>query len=160
MKKYYFIALLAIFILTACGGNNRKSAGQSMKSAPTVTMESSVPAEIDELAQYIRTALSSNGDDQMSLYDVYIEGKYIICVFLIDEMELGGMTIKESLLAEGMTEEDFVQIMTEQLKHDNIQHPEYIEPLRKYHYNMLYRFVGSLSGETINLEIAYYEFPE
>jgi len=149
MKKFYLAAVMAL-VFAACGGSGKQSGEKS----------EAVPAEIEQLVQTIKTHMEAEQDEKVFVRDVYVDGNDIICVIVVEEALMEGKTMKETLLVEGISEQDFINIMKYQMMKKEVRHPDRLEPLRKYHYNVLYRYVGSRSGERIDILMRYDEFPK
>lgn len=177
MKKlFYLVALMAAVSFAACGNKseNKEAEGeqqccqsndgkhQCKGECKGECHKHEVPQEILKIVEEGRSELTGKSEDGVTFKSIDIECHDIVITAEFDEKELpGGMTFKQACELSGMTEDFFAQGMKEEMfdPYDE-EDMEAAAILRKYEYNIVFRLVGSISGEEMNCKIGYDEMPQ
>ena len=121
--------------------------------------QQNVPAEIKEFVQGMREECASSTDAEMECAGVKIEGQDIIVIFMIDESDLEGMTMKDMFDLAGVTEKDLANMMRDDFVNGlSANEQADIALLAKYKYNLVFRLMGKQSKTQINCKLNYWEF--
>ena len=101
-----------------------------------------------------------NGDG-LTFKGASVEGRNFICAFTVDESLLGGKPMKQAFSEAGMNEESFAQTMRELMFEDMTAEDKAIfQSLKVYKYNLVYRLIGSSSGDQMDCVIRYQDLPK
>ena len=143
MKKFFYLfALVAAMTLSACGGKK------------------AVPQEIQDLTEVLKTHFDEQAGEEIKSSDAYVEDDNIICVLVLNEDMMEGKTLRSYFSDQGVDPDMFCNLMKAQILNNDIRHPERIKPLKEHKYNIVFRFVGSNSGEEMEMKIGYDELPD
>lgn len=160
MKKLiYALAVLAMTMLTACGGGS--SAPKQGTSENTYQPTNTVPKKLQAYRDSLMNQLRSEGMDEGSdiyLEDIFFEGDDLICQRVAREEELDGQSITYFWEKMGYNSPRYV----ESLKMDMVEflitkEPRLAELLREYRYNFVFRFVGNRSRDRYDIKVSYNE---
>lgn len=148
MKKlFYLVALVAAVTFTACGNKSEKA--------------NAVPAEITEFIASADEELGAMNENGMSYQGTALEDHDIVVTIGVDESMFYGMGMKAAFEMAGMTEDAFAQYMkAEMFSNMDEKDMKDVEVLREYKYNIVFRLVGSESGDQMNCKIGYDELPK
>lgn len=164
MKKLFYLAVLVVAVSFSACGNMSKN--KEEKSDQQYCQNDEIPQEILKLVEERESVLSDDiykwYDGSMTFKGIDIESHDIVITAEFDEAKLpGGMTFKQACELSGMTEDFFAQSMKEKMFAPNDEeHMEAAAILRKYEYNIVFRLVGSISGDKMNCKIGYDEMPQ
>lgn len=152
MKKlFYLVALMAAVSFTACGSKAEKSDFDSAPEAVQV-----VTLEMREEME----GFSMNG---LTIDCVDVEGQNIVCEISVDESLFYDMSFKEVMERSGL-DADF---LAEQLKEKYFnmrvvteKGVRRIQTMRENKCSIIFRFIGSVSGDEIEVTLSYEDVPE
>ena len=164
MRKLMFMVAVfaALFVTVISGDKNQYVMAQTARQS-MIAGADNVPEDVRKVAKDIYVEWKKNVDEkEMYLKDVYFEGKTLVCEFVVEEVLLDGRTMKQDLLKDFSSEEEFVKMIHDQMIPRNKNQAKRLryDPLRKNHYNLMYRYVGSRSGEQIDVVVKYNELPK
>lgn len=163
MRKLIFFAVIfaALFISVISGEKNQCVMAQTARQS-IVAGADNVPDEVRKVAMDLYVEMKTSGEEKEAyLKDIYFEGKTLVCEIVAEEVLLEGKTMKQDLLQHFSSEEEFIKKIHDQMiprNKNKLKRLRY-DPLRKNHYNLMYRYIGSRSGEQIDVVVKYYEFP-
>ena len=165
MKKLFlFAAMFAAMFLTVIGGKTNQTAlAQSPARQSFIKGGDDVPDEVRQVAKDLYVEIKTEWDQKEAyLKDIYFEGKTLVCEMVVEEVLLNGRTMKQDLLQHFDSEEEYIKKAHDQIipRNKNKTKRLRFDPLRINHYNLMYRYVGSRSGEKIEIVVKYYEFPK
>ena len=168
MKKFfYFVAFVAAISFAACGTKNDNKQNESSATGNTTTENTAAEQEMNSFEQgfiegFIEgmdEELAGMEEDGMKYTGTVVDGKSFICTFTIDESQFGGMSMKQAFAYVGMTEDIFAQTMkTEMFDGMTDEEADLMSSLYMLKYDLIFRLVGSESGDVMNCKIGYEEF--
>ena len=141
MKKLFLMAtLVAAFMLSSC---------------------SKTPKPILQIADEFRTEMAEQSDEGMAFQSVELEDHAIVITAELDESSFEGMSFKDAFAIVGVDEEFLTNEMKKNFFEDlDEQDKEQIEALRKYQYDIVFRFVGSESKDVMEAKLSYEDLPK
>ena len=141
MKKLFFLAtIVAAFMLVSC---------------------SKTPKPILQIADEFRTEMAEQSEDGLAFQSVELEDHAIVITAELDESSFEGMSFKDAFAIVGVDEEFLSNEMLKSMFEDlDEEDKEQIEALRKYEYNLVFRFVGSESKEVMEAVVSYEDLPK
>ena len=157
MKKILFPAVfIAALFFAACAHLTGKNDGQQEKPV-SEEEQAFVQGVLDGLNEEMP---EMNGDG-LTFKGASVEGRNFICAFTVDESLLGGKPMKQAFSEAGMNEESFAQTMRELMFEDMTAEDKAIfQSLKVYKYNLVYRLIGSSSGDQMDCVIRYQDLPK
>lgn len=143
MKKHFVFAIIIAFIFSACGGNSIAN----------------LPDGIREFVEKENTEIETDFDAEGFRYDgIIVEGNNLVCINTIDESNSGYGTPISNIFDLSKASEAKMPIMQAMIKAQGEEYAEYIfKLLREHQYNIVYRYVGSITKQKIDLCTFYWE---
>ena len=156
MKKLlYLVAFVVAVTFAACGNKSEKSGDTAAEQEMSAFEQGFVEGFIEGMDE----ELSGIAEEGMQYSGTVVDGKRFICTFTVDESLFGGLSMRQAFQYVGMTEEVFAQTMkTEMQKSMTEQEAELMSTLSQLKYDLVFRLVGSESGEEMNCKIGHEEF--
>lgn len=146
MKKLFYVIAIIIAAITfaSCGNKGNKT---------------EVPDSIKELAEKMDASIKANvtGPDQPTYKGIEISGNNIIAILVVDESKCYGYTWVQAYEMMGVSVNEIVR----KTKEENLSNGFFdidVEILRQEKYNMIWRYVGSISGEKVDIVFGHDEW--
>ena len=154
MKRFFFCAAMIAAMSLAfvsCGGKN--NGGPKFNTG-------NAPASIVKIATDMHNSLVSQNQEGATYEGLEIIGHDIVMTLTIDEGRMNGMTLSEAMQAQGMSIYDYQKYIKDALLYMLKSYPGVdtdVRAMKSEQYNIVANYVGSKSGEKIQVRIEYYE---
>ena len=159
----FMVAVFAALFVTVISGDKNQYVMAQTARQSMIAGADNVPEDVRQVAKDLYVEMKTTMDAKEAyLKDVYFEEGKLVCEIVVEEVLLEGRTMKQDLLLHFDSEEEFIKITHNQMIPRNKNKAKRLryDPLRKNHYDLVSRYVGSRSGEQIDVVVKYYELPK